>query len=100
MTTQMDDSKTDTVLTVPSIEVPKAAEAPAFGLKYRGYLDIPQDGIYSFTLPAIMGELLRIAARWKSPTGGNQPPLRTTGQEPPKKGNRKMPPNLFKATGL
>ncbi|SEA40212.1 hypothetical protein [Pedobacter hartonius] len=36
--------------TVNSVVLPEKADAPAFVLKYQGYLDIPADGIYSFYL--------------------------------------------------
>jgi hexosaminidase len=90
MTTLMPDSKPDTVLTVSSIEVPKAAEAPAFGLKYRGYLDIPQDGIYSFYYTCDDGGTLTIAGREVVDNDGNHAPLEKNGQVALKKGLQKI----------
>jgi len=99
MTTQMPDSKPDTVLTVPSIEVPKAAEAPAFGLKYRGYLDIPQDGIYSFYFTCDDGGTLKIAGREVVDNDGNHAPLEKNGQVALKKGYQKIALDFIEGGG-
>ena len=45
---------------VNSIEVPSEVNAPAFGLQYRGYIDVPENGIYSFYLTSDDGSLLSI----------------------------------------
>jgi len=57
------DTKPDTTFIAPTISVPKFAEAPAFGLKYRGYLEVPQDGIYSFYFTCDDGGTLKIAGK-------------------------------------
>ena len=99
MTTAMPDSKPDTVLTVSSIEVPKAAEAPAFGLKFRGYLDIPQDGIYGFYYTCDDGGTLAIAGREVIDNDGNHAPLEKTGQVALKKGLQKIVLNFVEGGG-
>lgn len=45
---------------VNNIEVPSEVNAPAFGLQYRGYIDVPENGIYSFYLTSDDGSLLSI----------------------------------------
>jgi hexosaminidase len=43
-----------------SVVVPASIHAPSFGLQYRGYLDIPETGVYGFFLTSDDGSLLRI----------------------------------------
>ena len=45
---------------VKDVEVPLAVNAPTFGLQYRGYIDLPETGIYSFYLTSDDGSLLSI----------------------------------------
>jgi len=98
-TTNMPDTKPDTVVTVQSIEVPKAAEAPAFGLKYRGYLDIPQDGIYGFYLTCDDGGTLKIAGREVINNDGNHPPFEKNGQVALKKGYQQFALDFIEGGG-
>jgi len=76
----------DTVLKVQTFEVPKAAEAPGFGLRYRGYLDIPQDGVYSFYLTCDDGGVLKIANRVVVDNDGLHSAIEKNGQVALKKG--------------
>ena len=98
-TANMPHSQPDTVLTVSSFEVPKAAEAPAFGLQYRGYLDIPQDGIYSFFLTCDDGGILKIADREVVNNDGNHPPIEKNGQVALKKGYQKIALDFIEGGG-
>jgi hexosaminidase len=99
LTADMPDTNPDTVVTVRSIEVPKAVEAPAFGLKYRGYLDIPQDGIYSFYLTCDDGGTLKIAGREVVNNDGNHPPIEKNGQVALKKGYQKIALDFIEGGG-
>jgi hexosaminidase len=76
----------DTTMTVPSVIVPPALEAPAFGLQYRGWIDIPADGIYSFYLTCDDGGILSVGGREVIDNDGNHAPLEKTGQVALKKG--------------
>lgn len=53
----------DSVLWVGQAEVPPGIATPEFGLKFRGYIDVPETGIYSFFLTSNDGSVLRIADR-------------------------------------
>jgi len=75
-----------TVFTVDSVTVPKAANAPAFCLKYQGYLDIPVDGIYSFYLNCDDGGILHIADRLVVDNDGPHGPFEKSGQVALRKG--------------
>ncbi len=73
-------------ITVNQMEVPKEANASAFGLKYQGYLDIPEDGIYTFFLICDDGGILNIAGREVVNNDGWHPPIERSGQVALKKG--------------
>ena len=45
---------------VPSIQVPNDIKASAFGLQFRGYIKVPETGIYSFYLTSDDGSVLHI----------------------------------------
>ncbi len=79
-------TKPDTTFTVQSIAVPKEAEAPSFAIKYRGYLEIPGDGIYSFYLTCDDGGTLKIANRNVVDNDGLHAAIEKNGQVALKKG--------------
>lgn len=85
-TTRIPNTKPDSVFVVQHIEVPKAAEAPSFGLKYSGYLNIPQDGIYSFYLTCDDGGVLKIADREVINNDGAHSAIEKSGQAALKRG--------------
>ena len=99
MTTRMRDRKPDTTLTVHALEVPAAVEAPSFGLQYRGYLDIPQDGIYTFYLTCDDGGTLKIAGRDVVNNDGNHPAIEKDGQVALQKGLQKFALDFVEAGG-
>jgi hexosaminidase len=98
-TANIPHTKPDTIVTVTSIEVPKAVTAPAFGLQYRGYLNIPQDGIYSFYLTCDDGGILKIADREVVNNDGNHPPIEKNGQVALKKGYQKIALDFIEGGG-
>ena len=93
------EGKPDTVLTVAAVVVPPALEAPAFGLKYRGYLDIPADGVYSWYLTCDDGGTLKIAGRGVIDNDGNHPPIEKNGQVALKKGLQKIALDFIEGGG-
>jgi len=74
------------VATVNGIKVPKEFEVPSFGLKYQGFLNIPEDGIYSFYLNCDDGGILKIANREVVDNDGPHAPFEKAGQVALKKG--------------
>jgi hexosaminidase len=74
------------VATVNSIKVPKEFEVPSFGLKFHGFLDVPEDGIYSFYLNCDDGGILRIANREVIDNDGPHGPFEKSGQVAIRKG--------------
>jgi hexosaminidase len=72
--------------TVEKLIVPAEAKADAFGLKYTGYLDVPEDGIYSFFLICDDGGILNIGGKEVVNSDGWHPPVERSGQVALKKG--------------
>jgi hexosaminidase len=89
----------DTVAIASSFNVTKALEAPAFGLQYRGFIDVPADGVYSFYLTCDDGGILCIAGREVVNNDGNHPPLEKTGQVALKKGLQKFDLDFIEGGG-
>ncbi|MDP4261728.1 MAG: family 20 glycosylhydrolase [Bacteroidota bacterium] len=85
-TTLIPNDKPDGFANVPGIIVPKEAEAPSFALQYRGYINVPEDGIYSFYLTSDDGAVLRIAGREVVNNDGMHAPREKNGQVALKKG--------------
>ncbi|HEY4286186.1 MAG TPA: family 20 glycosylhydrolase [Puia sp.] len=98
MTTGMPE-RADTVMTVASVVVPPVLEAPAFGLKYRGYLDVPRDGVYSFYLTCDDGGTLTIADREVVNNDGNHSAIEKNGQVALKKGLQKFALDFIEGGG-
>jgi hexosaminidase len=89
----------DTAMTVSAVVVPPVLEAPAFGLKYRGYLDVPQDGVYSFYLTCDDGGTLTIADREVVNNDGNHSAIEKNGQVALKKGLQKFALDFIEGGG-
>ncbi len=74
------------VYTVNAVEVPKEANAPTFGVKFSGYLDLPEDGVYSFFLTCDDGGILKVGPLETVNNDGWHPPMEKSGQAALKKG--------------
>lgn len=68
------------VFIADSVAVPVKANSPSFGLKYHGYLDIPENGIYSFFLTCDDGGILKIAGHEVVNNDGWHGPFEKSGQ--------------------
>ncbi len=86
-------------LVVDSLTVPKAVTAPSFGLRYQGYFDIPQDGIYSFYLTCDDGGILKVANRNVVDNDGWHAPIEKSGQVALKKGLQPVELNFVEGGG-
>jgi hexosaminidase len=84
---------------VDSVAVPKQAAAPAFILKYQGYLDIPEDGIYSFFLNCDDGGILNIAGREVIDNDGPHGPFEKSGQVALRKGMQPLALDFIEGGG-
>ena len=76
----------DKQIIVNNVTVPAEAQAPRFGLKYNGYINVPQKGIYSFYLTCDDGGMLYIADRLVIENEGPHSPIEKSGQVALEKG--------------
>ena len=65
---------------VEAVAVPKQAETDKFGVQFRGYLDVPTTGIYTFYLTCDDGGILRLADRLVVDNGGLHSAIEKSGQ--------------------
>ena len=79
-------NKPDSTFIADSVYLPASVKAPAFGIKYRGYIDVPQDGIYTFYLTSDDGSFLKIADRETVNNDGLHSAIEKSGQVALKKG--------------
>ncbi|GAB3746432.1 family 20 glycosylhydrolase [Spirosoma pomorum] len=76
----MKQQQPDSTYTINNIVVPKSVNAPSFGLQFRGYLNVPETGVYSFFYTCDDGGILRIADRMVVDNDGNHFPIEKSGQ--------------------
>ncbi|SDK01383.1 hexosaminidase [Catalinimonas alkaloidigena] len=93
------DSTATQVTTAPQLEVPALVTAPSFGLKFRGYLEVPATGIYSFFFTCDDGGVLRIADRVVVDNDGQHGPVEKSGQVALKKGRHPFAVDFLEAGG-
>lgn len=93
------DGKPKGEINVSDIVVPKEAKSPSFGLKYRGYIDVPETGVYSFYLGSDDGSTLRIADRDVVENDGLHSFKEKNGQVALKKGLHKLELNFIEGGG-
>lgn len=79
-TTFMSAHAPDSVFTYDRANVPASINAPAFGLIYKGYIDIPADGVYTFYLNCDDGGILRIGDSTVVDNDGNHSAIEKSGQ--------------------
>ncbi|MDJ1485193.1 family 20 glycosylhydrolase [Cytophagaceae bacterium YF14B1] len=85
-TTQIKTKKAAGTSVVKTVVVPQEATAGSFGLTYRGYLNIPETGVYSFYLTCDDGGVLRVAGREVVNNDGQHSAIEKSGQVALKKG--------------
>jgi hexosaminidase len=76
----MKQQKADSTYTINNVVVPKSVNAPSFGIQFRGYLTVPETGVYSFFYTCDDGGILRIADRMVVDNDGNHFPIEKSGQ--------------------
>jgi len=69
----------DTIVILPDVAIP-AKTPDAFGLRFRGFIHVPETAIYSFFLTSDDGSLLRIADRLVVDNDGAHPSKEKSGQ--------------------
>lgn len=78
--------KADSTFTTSAIAVPVSVTAPSFAINYKGYIEIPLDGIYTFYLNCDDGGVLKIADRMVVDNDGNHSAIEKNGQVALRKG--------------
>jgi hexosaminidase len=79
-TALMQNAKVDSIFTTNTITVPATVKAPSFGIAYKGYIDVPSDGIYSFYLTCDDGGVLKIGPTVTVNNDGNHSAQEKSGQ--------------------
>lgn len=79
-TALMQGANVDSTFTTDKIEVPATVKAPSFGITYKGYIDVPTDGIYSFYLTCDDGGVLYIGDKTVVDNDGNHSAQERSGQ--------------------
>ncbi|WP_332368892.1 PA14 domain-containing protein [Spirosoma telluris] len=82
----MEQQKADSTYIINNVLVPKSVNAPSFGIQFRGYLTVPETGVYSFFYTCDDGGILRIANRMVVDNDGNHFPIEKSGQVALQKG--------------
>jgi hexosaminidase len=95
----MEPLQADSDFIAPNITVPAAVSAPSFGLQYRGYIDIPETGIYSFYLLCDDGGTLTIGNKEVVNNDGQHAPQERSGQIALKKGLHPFALNFIEGGG-
>jgi hexosaminidase len=85
-TTKIPEAKSDKVYTVHGVVVPEEVKAPAFGLRYNGYIDVPQQGVYTFYLTCDDAGVLKIDNQLTIDNDGMHSAVEKSGQAAMQKG--------------
>jgi len=85
-TSLISGAKSESTFLSNTITVPATVTAPSFAINYKGYIDIPADGIYSFFLTCDDGGVLKIAGRVVVDNDGLHSAIEKNGQIPLRKG--------------
>jgi hexosaminidase len=65
----------DSTFVTQTVSVPASVKAPSFAVKYRGYIDVPQNGVYTFYLTCDDSGILNIANRETVNNDGMHSPM-------------------------
>jgi len=98
-TTKMPEAKSDKVYTVSGITVPDEVKAPAFGLRYQGFINVPQQGIYTFYLTCDDAGVLKIDNQLTVDNDGMHSPVEKSGQAAMQKGLHPFELNFVEGGG-
>jgi hexosaminidase len=78
--TALNTVKPDSEFIASDFVVPASINAPSFGLQYKGFIDVPETGIYTFYLTCDDGGILTIAGREVVNNDGLHSAIQKTGQ--------------------
>ncbi|SDD31264.1 hexosaminidase [Mucilaginibacter pineti] len=98
-TALMSSAKVDSVFTTNEIAVPATVKAPSFGITYKGYIDVPADGSYTFYLTCDDGGVLKIGPSVTVDNDGNHSARERSGQIALKMGTHPFLLNFIEGGG-
>ncbi|TSD63843.1 family 20 glycosylhydrolase [Inquilinus sp. KBS0705] len=81
------------------VDIPASVSAPSFGLKYKGNIEVPVDGIYTFYLTCDDGGVLLIAGRETVNNDGLHSEKEQSGQVALRKGHHKISLDFIEGGG-
>lgn len=81
------EKKADSTFVSDNVTVPSSVKAPSFGLQYRGYINVPTDGVYSFYLTCDDGGILKIGDKLVVDNDGQHSAQEKNGQVALRKGD-------------
>jgi len=79
-TSLISQTNSDSTFSTNTIAVPATVKAPSFAITYRGYINIPTNGVYSFYLTCDDGGVLKIADRMVVDNDGLHSAIEKNGQ--------------------
>jgi len=82
----MKTSEPDSQFVAKDLVVPASVNAPSFGLKYTGFIDVPETGMYSFYFLCDDGGVLTIGDKEVVNNDGQHAPIEKSGQVALQKG--------------
>ncbi|MGH2562938.1 MAG: family 20 glycosylhydrolase [Ginsengibacter sp.] len=97
--TALNTATADSMFTATDFVVPASVNAPSFGLQYKGFIDVPETGIYTFYLTCDDGGILTIANREVVNNDGLHSAIQKTGQVALQKGLQPFLLNFIEGGG-
>ncbi|HCO68517.1 MAG TPA: hypothetical protein DIT04_12275 [Dysgonomonas sp.] len=97
MNTKGMEGKPDETFVAANIKAPK--EAPSFGLRFNGYIDVPETGVYSFFFTCDDGGVLYIGSETIVDNDGQHSPILKSGQAALEKGMHPFQLDFIEAGG-
>ena len=97
--TALNSTKPDSDFVATDFVIPASINAPSFGLQYKGFIDVPETGIYTFYLTCDDGGILTIANREVVNNDGLHSAIQKTGQVALEKGLQSFVLNFIEGGG-
>ncbi|MCJ8209833.1 family 20 glycosylhydrolase [Mucilaginibacter sp. RS28] len=98
-TTYLPAAASEQKFVAPGIVVLEEVKAPSFGLRFKGYIDVPQQGIYTFYLTCDDAGVLKINGQTTVDNDGMHSPVEKSGQAALDKGLHPFELNFVEGGG-
>jgi hexosaminidase len=97
--TALNSTKPDSDFVATDFVIPASINAPSFGLQYKGFINVPETGVYTFYLTCDDGGILTIADREVVNNDGLHSAIKKTGQVALEKGLQPFLLNFIEGGG-